>query len=171
MSAESERGNFGRSERGGFFGIGRAQRKGRAALEMRSLFAMKQILGSTIATLLAGSALHWNVPAQSPANAPANDSKGSHQTTPGNFADGEVPDGIFRHLGATLIITKGHAEDVKRELKIAGGITVEPNGTVTFKDGRKVRLKGNQMTTFDGQVKDVSPSLTLPASPAVQGSH
>jgi len=117
-----------------------------------------------IAALLAGSAF-----AQNAQGAPA--SGGPHQTTPGNFASAEVPDGIVRHLGQTLIMKKGHAEKVDRELKIAGGITVEPNGTVAFKDGHKFKLKNNQMTTFDGQLKDVTPSLTLPDSSGPERSR
>ena len=55
---------------------------------------------------------------------------------------------------------------LKRELKMAGGITIEPNGTVSFKDGHKFKLKENQMATFEGQLKEVTPALTLPDNPA-----
>jgi hypothetical protein len=126
---------------------------------------MKRILPSAIAALLAGSVLALSATAQSAPATPITPAGGPHQATPGNFADGEVPDGIFRHLGATWIVMKGHGDKVNREMKINEGLTIEPNGTVTFKDGHKVALKGNQMVTFDGQVKDVSPSLTLPDTP------
>jgi hypothetical protein len=133
---------------------------------------MKRTLQSAIAAALGGSALFCGVLAQASPNPPGTPSSagaaaggGSHQSTPGNFANGEVPDGIFRHLGETLLMKKGRAEVVKRQLKMAGGITIEPNGTVSFKDGHKFKLKENQMATFDGQLRDVTPALTLPDTP------
>jgi hypothetical protein len=140
------------------------------------LIAMKRILQSAIAAAFAGNTLICGVLAQSSPNPPGTPNPasaaaagGPHQSTPGNFANGEVPDGIFRHLGETLLMKQGRAEVVKRELKMAGGITIEPNGTVTFKDGHKFKLKENQMATFDGQLKDVTPALTLPDNPTTPG--
>lgn len=68
-------------------------------------------------------------------------------------AQANVPhDGILMREGKVYFIKNGQPQRIERETRLSEGITVDDDGNVTLKDGRKTKLTDGQMVTLDGQL-------------------
>lgn len=78
-------------------------------------------------------------------------------------------DGISVSGGEALVTRNGVTERMAKELKLANGTRVQPNGGVTMPDGTQITLKAEQVLTFDGVVRDIPQRPnTNPGSPNLQ---
>jgi hypothetical protein len=72
-------------------------------------------------------------------------------------------DGVCVSSGAALVTRNGVTERLSKEVKLANGARVQPDGTVILLDGTQFTLKVDQVLTFDGMVR-AAPVRTPPAS-------
>ena len=66
-------------------------------------------------------------------------------------------DGISISGADALITRNGVSEKLTKEMRLANGTRVKPNGRVTNPDGAEFSLKTDQVLTFDGVVRDIPP--------------
>lgn len=71
-----------------------------------------------------------------------------------------MQDGIVKHKGAVMFVKNGHPQRVDHEMKLSEGITVQPDGDVTLKDGTKLTLQEGQMVTLDSKVTSIPQEMT-----------
>ena len=64
-------------------------------------------------------------------------------------------DGISVSGGVALVTRNGVSERLAKELKLANGTRVQPNGSVTMPDGTQITLKAQQVLSFDGLVRQI----------------
>lgn len=75
-------------------------------------------------------------------------------------------DGVSVTAGAAVVTRNGSTAQLDKELRLPNGIRVQPNGEVTFADGKKMILRGDQVMAFDGSIVDAPP--TPNPAPAMQ---
>ena len=123
----------------------------------RLLFSVAAVCSLSIAgarepgTEPAGSAADT----QSPSSATTATSSGSTSQS-----QSQTQDGIVKHKGAVMFVKNGQPQRVDRELKLSEGITVQPDGDVTLKDGTKLTLQEGQMVTLDSKVTSIPQDMT-----------
>ncbi len=145
-----------------------------------ALFTMSILFKHTPITVAAFALLVFSADAQTlndPGKAIAKDPAAVAQAQQGALAtrdisngDVKAPDGILRVREATMYLKGGKLTRVSSELKLSEGITAQPNGEVTLKDGRKMTLQEGQMLTLDGRVTLAPTGLgsTAPGSASSQ---
>lgn len=77
-------------------------------------------------------------------------------------------DGVSVSGGAALVTRNGSTTKLDKELKLTNGTRVQPDGTITFADGKALVLRGDQVLTFDGTIV-VAPPHPVPAPVAPTG--
>lgn len=70
-----------------------------------------------------------------------------------------IPDGVAKMKDGTYIFKNGEAMKVKDTTAIDMGPTVEPSGSVTFADGKDMKLQEGQMVTLDGKILKAPSSI------------
>jgi len=72
--------------------------------------------------------------------------------------------------GADAIITRnGVSERLSKSFDLSDGSKVRPDGTITRPDGSEITLRGSQVLSFDGILRDVPPNPnTNPGAPVRQ---
>jgi hypothetical protein len=90
----------------------------------------------------------------------------------GEEVEVSATDGVTISSGAVMVTRNGVVERLGKELKLANGTRVQPDGTMTYPDGRQIMLRGTQVLTFDGlliesptRATNLAPAGTPPASP------
>jgi hypothetical protein len=82
-----------------------------------------------------------------------------------SISTGAARDGFFVRDGKVFIVRNGLTTQVEREMLFPNGLRVQPNATVTLRDGREVTLLPKQWLTFEGSIDDrvveVSPKRPL----------
>ena len=111
-----------------------------------------------LATVLIGAGLLAAAKAQAPLNPNIPDPP---QTS---IPTGTARDGFFARDSKIYMVRNGVTTLVEREMRFPNGLRVQPNGTVTLRDGREVTLLGNQWLNFQGSLEDFS--TRTPALPA-----
>jgi hypothetical protein len=76
---------------------------------------------------------------------------------------GTARDGFFIHDSVVYMVRNGVTTRVDREILIPNGVRVEPNGTVTLRNGRERTLLPKQWLTFDGTLDDFTLRAGHPA--------
>lgn len=77
-------------------------------------------------------------------------------------------DGISVSGKDTLVTRNGVSERLTKGMELANGTRVQPDGSITLPDGSKITLKGNQVLTFAGVVRDVPPRENATARTVVR---
>ncbi len=72
---------------------------------------------------------------------------------------GALPDGLVMQGGKVFFYKNGQPQPVERQTKLSEGITVEPDGRLTLKDGTRTQLQEGQMATLDGQITTVPSGM------------
>lgn len=73
-----------------------------------------------------------------------------------------VPDGVAKLGGMLLYVKAGRATQIVGAERFAEGITVQGNGEIILKDGRKMKLTDGKMVTFGGELRDAPRNIELP---------
>lgn len=71
-------------------------------------------------------------------------------------------DGVSVSGGAALVTRNGSTTRLDKELKLTNGTRVQPDGTITFADGKALILHGDQVLTFDGAIVVAPPHAVPP---------
>jgi hypothetical protein len=83
---------------------------------------------------------------------PANTTRGARTTA--NI------EGILQARGATHFVKGAMANRISEELKLSEGIIARPDGAVTLKDGKQIKLLEGQMVSLQGEL------ITVGSEPA-----
>ena len=73
-----------------------------------------------------------------------------------------APDGIARINGKLHYIREGKATLITGQFRLLEGITVERNGDIILRDGRKMKVTEGRMISTAGELRDVPPNIELP---------
>jgi hypothetical protein len=81
---------------------------------------------------------------------------GSTLNKPGEEVAVSAQEGISFSGNQAVVTRNGVSQKLKSELRLGNGARVQPDGTVIYSDGTTTTLKGSQILTFDGVVRDAS---------------
>ena len=73
-----------------------------------------------------------------------------------------VPDGIAKLGGMLVYVKTGRATQIVGAQRFTEGVTVQQNGDIILKDGRKVKLTDGRMVTFSGELREAPRNIELP---------
>jgi uncharacterized protein YlzI (FlbEa/FlbD family) len=64
-------------------------------------------------------------------------------------------DGITGSNDSAFITRNGITQQITSDLRLESGIRVQPNGTITLANGKRINLKPGQLLSFDGVVQEM----------------
>lgn len=79
-------------------------------------------------------------------------------------------DGFFVQDNKVFIVRNGVTTQVEREVLFPNGLRVQPNATVTLRDGREVTLLTKQWLNFEGSIDDRTVEIAPQRPVAVRES-
>ncbi|MEI9892733.1 MAG: DUF6799 domain-containing protein [Chthoniobacter sp.] len=77
---------------------------------------------------------------------------------------GTARDGFFARDNQIFMVRNGVTTKVEREIIFPNGLRVQPNGTVTLRDGTERTLISNQWLNFEGSLEDFTGQAAAPAA-------